>query len=226
ISALDPAELFFQYMPSEVRIDRSDAEFVDVIHSDAKSIFLLGLGMKQACGHVDFYPNGAEEHPGCSVSRVVTFLTSGLEEGFRRLVACNHQRAVDFFISSINTNKCEMVSYTCPNYELFEKGRCSFCGLNGEYCPVMGLKADTHINMTINKHPLTAYLKTNSREPFCRKLSYPSCINVISNKSVAVIYYKIEIKLKKVDSSKDVEGSFDLQLFGENGKHQVLDSHE
>ncbi|KAF4517604.1 hypothetical protein B566_EDAN008595 [Ephemera danica] len=40
---LDPAEPYFQGMPSYVRLDTSDAEFVDVIHTDGKSIFLLGL---------------------------------------------------------------------------------------------------------------------------------------------------------------------------------------
>lgn len=45
-------------MPETVRLDRTDAEFVDVIHTDSKSILQLGLGMSQAIGHIDFYPNG------------------------------------------------------------------------------------------------------------------------------------------------------------------------
>ena len=45
-------------MPEAVRLDRSDADFVDVIHTDSKSILQLGLGMSQAIGHIDFYPNG------------------------------------------------------------------------------------------------------------------------------------------------------------------------
>lgn len=44
ITGLDPAEPFFQFMPPSVRLDPSDALFVDVIHSDADSIFNLGAG--------------------------------------------------------------------------------------------------------------------------------------------------------------------------------------
>lgn len=39
---LDPAEPYFQYLPEHVRLDPSDAKFVDVIHTDAKTILLLG----------------------------------------------------------------------------------------------------------------------------------------------------------------------------------------
>lgn len=38
-------------MPTHVRLDPTDAEFVDVIHTDGKSIFLLG-NYKHALGYV------------------------------------------------------------------------------------------------------------------------------------------------------------------------------
>ena len=42
ISALDPAEPLFQSMPEFVRLDPGDADFVDAIHTDAKSILMFG----------------------------------------------------------------------------------------------------------------------------------------------------------------------------------------
>ena len=42
ITALDPAQPLFQDMPEFVRLDPGDAEFVDVIHTDAKSILVGG----------------------------------------------------------------------------------------------------------------------------------------------------------------------------------------
>lgn len=42
ITGLDPAEPYFQGMPTHVRLDPTDAQLVDVIHTDGKSIFLLG----------------------------------------------------------------------------------------------------------------------------------------------------------------------------------------
>lgn len=42
ITGLDPAEPYFQGMPSHLRLDYTDAKLVDVIHTDGKSIFFLG----------------------------------------------------------------------------------------------------------------------------------------------------------------------------------------
>jgi pancreatic triacylglycerol lipase len=49
-------------MPAFVRLDPTDAEFVDVIHTDSESILMGGYGMEQPVGHVDFYPNGISGH--------------------------------------------------------------------------------------------------------------------------------------------------------------------
>jgi len=62
---LDPAEPHFADTETEVRLDPSDAEFVDVIHTDAAAFISGGFGIKQPVGHVDFYPNGGEIQPGC-----------------------------------------------------------------------------------------------------------------------------------------------------------------
>ena len=42
------------------KLDPSDADFVDVIHTNA-----LVQGKIERCGHVDFYMNGGIMQPGC-----------------------------------------------------------------------------------------------------------------------------------------------------------------
>lgn len=60
---LDPARPAFEdCIGPENHLDRTDAEFVDIIHSCAGF-----LGFKSPIGHVDFYPNGGSPpQPGCT----------------------------------------------------------------------------------------------------------------------------------------------------------------
>ncbi len=62
ITGLDPAGPLFGQKSSE-RLDKSDAEFVDIIHTDST------LGFNSPIGHVDFYPNGGGSQPNCNDKR-------------------------------------------------------------------------------------------------------------------------------------------------------------
>ena len=48
-----------------MRLDSSDADFVDVIHTDSKTFIVRGYGIREPVGHLDFYPNGGYEQKGC-----------------------------------------------------------------------------------------------------------------------------------------------------------------
>lgn len=65
ISGLDPAGPLFAGRNIAVRLDKSDAGFVDVIHTNTEVALGLGLGISEECGHIDFYPNGGQSQPGC-----------------------------------------------------------------------------------------------------------------------------------------------------------------
>lgn len=81
ITGLDPAGYLYQrpfLININERLDPSDADFVDAIHTDDHK-----LGMTKTCGHVDFYPNGGTKQPGC------------------RLIPCNHDRACEYWTVSI-----------------------------------------------------------------------------------------------------------------------------
>ncbi|CAF3266545.1 unnamed protein product [Rotaria sp. Silwood2] len=65
ISGLDPAGPFFEGKTAPVRLDQSDAKFIDVIHSNTEIALGVGLGSDDPSGHVDFYVNGGKQQPGC-----------------------------------------------------------------------------------------------------------------------------------------------------------------
>jgi len=76
ITGLDPAGPAYEtpYLKnSKDRLDSTDADFVDVIHTCAGS-----LGFLRPLGHVDFYPNGGTfKQPGCPIfsSRTILAIT-------------------------------------------------------------------------------------------------------------------------------------------------------
>ncbi|KAG9466636.1 hypothetical protein GDO78_016339, partial [Eleutherodactylus coqui] len=138
---LDPAEPYFQETPIEVRLDPSDASFVDVIHTDAAPMIPnLGFGMSQLVGHLDFFPNGGEEMPGCqknALSQIVDI--DGIWQGTRDFVACNHLRGYKYYTESIRTPDA-FAGFPSSSYNSFKSGSGFPCPSGG--CPLMGHYAD------------------------------------------------------------------------------------
>lgn len=154
ITGLDPAEPYFQGMGPSIRLDPSDAQFVDVIHTDGRSFFLLempGYGMSQSCGHIDFYPNNGKEQPGCALSQEggtlipLTLIKDGIEEASRVLLACNHVRAIKLFIDSIN-GKCPYVGklYTADPFASPHSSRCNTFPLSFSFSPSLSVISTFH----------------------------------------------------------------------------------
>ena len=62
---LDPAGPLFEGYDVKVRLDKTDAHYVDVIHSNGESLIVGGLGVWEPIGHADYYPNGGRAQSGC-----------------------------------------------------------------------------------------------------------------------------------------------------------------
>ena len=63
MTGLDPAGPKFTNAEKDFRLDESDANYVDVIHTNAGV-----LGTSQRVGDIDFYPNGGKHQPGCGIN--------------------------------------------------------------------------------------------------------------------------------------------------------------
>ncbi|XP_064607154.1 pancreatic lipase-related protein 2-like [Liolophura sinensis] len=153
ITGLDPAAPLFQAIHTDVRLDSSDALFVDVIHTNGAPLFELGFGIHYPMGHADFYPNGGKRQPGCESAwdRLLSLIT-----GSRSDLACSHRRAVELFTESIHS-PCEFRSELCP-YNSISHNYCTPC--QGDDCVSMGY----HVNRTLRG---TFYLTTAVERPFC-----------------------------------------------------------
>ncbi|XP_057664825.1 pancreatic lipase-related protein 2-like [Diorhabda carinulata] len=136
ITGLDPASPLFRnnYLREKYKkLDRSDAEFVDVVHTDSSPYLTDGFGLWDPIGHVDFFPNGGQDQPGCNDVKD-SIVVSHFERGLSSELVCSHIRAFHLFRESIenmverkkgNTNICEMTAYYCPRGRIsFEEGSC------------------------------------------------------------------------------------------------------
>lgn len=169
ITGLDPARPGFDFDDGRIRLDPTDAMFVDVIHSDVRNGAIdSSLGLQRPCGHVDYYPNGGIEQPGCATSHVVggavdSLLDSG-QVSLPWMVACNHMKSVAYFTASIHS-ACAFKAFPCDNWTDFQDGKCLSC--DGK-CSEMGYNAKKHRG----SKPVLAYLKTVKQAPFCVSDNY------------------------------------------------------
>ncbi|XP_013414570.2 pancreatic triacylglycerol lipase-like [Lingula anatina] len=196
ITGLDPAGPFFESYPTVVRLDKSDAKFVDIIHSNGVSITSGGAGLSIVSGHVDFYPNGGEFQPGCGdpVQSTLGELFSGDFEGAGNAVACSHNRAFDLFTASIGNNRA-FTSYSCSDWDSFSVGDCFDCSRGR--CSQMGYYADQY------KATGKMYLQTLDESPFYG--------------------FQYLVKLTVADDS---QGLVKIRVVGENGVSDVLELSE
>ncbi|KAI8774315.1 Pancreatic lipase- protein 2 [Biomphalaria glabrata] len=168
ITGLDPAQPNFSGFSQAVRLDPTDASFVDVIHTDAEPYDTVrGYGMIEPVGHVDFYPNGGRAQPGCQEeTSVLGFMEDVVSNGITDAefhVSCSHERSTELFTASIRQTtfgSCQFTSYPCSSAERFWQGECRHCG--NRPCPVMGYHADLYF-----RSRGSYYLNTTGSQPFC-----------------------------------------------------------
>ncbi|CAB3223697.1 unnamed protein product [Arctia plantaginis] len=126
IDGMDPARPLFELpmMPEHCRLDKTDAEFVDIIHTNS------GVhGYYKSQGHADFYPNGGSSpQPGCN--QIIAPFDS-----------CSHLRATLYFNESINSATL-FKAFPCESWHKFENGHCT---VNYTYMGLQAKKEDVGV---------------------------------------------------------------------------------
>ncbi|KAJ8666958.1 hypothetical protein QAD02_008620 [Eretmocerus hayati] len=156
ITGLDPAQPCFQHVDFSLKLDHTDAEFVDVIHTQAGNYQTFNFGLREDLGHVDFYVNGGVVQPACIKASEV------LEEHI-----CSHKLAYSYFIESIShsLNKdCEFMSFEWDGSQADAMKNFDVMRMNGSChdCPRMGIDAPVHYS------PGKYIVFTGDQAPYCR----------------------------------------------------------
>ncbi|XP_047119446.1 pancreatic lipase-related protein 2-like isoform X2 [Schistocerca piceifrons] len=122
ITGLDPALPFFATLKSSWKLDPSDADFVDAIHTNA-GVF----GKIEPSGHADFYVNGGTHQPACREAR--------------NEPVCSHLMSAVYFAESVES-AAGFWGLPCPSYWQHTLGWCpdgeqarKQAVLMGEHCP-------------------------------------------------------------------------------------------
>ncbi|KAM7406919.1 hypothetical protein PAMA_002897 [Pampus argenteus] len=152
ITALDPAGPMFKGADTYDRLDPSDAQFVDAIHTDSDY-----FGISIPVGHVDFFLNGGNDQTGCARSHFASMYI---------YVICDHMRALHVYMSALS-GSCPLKGVPCSSYENFLKGHCVDCDVFKGTCPAIGLSENGGITVSPIPKEQKLFLLTTSSPPFC-----------------------------------------------------------
>ena len=156
LTGLDPAFPFFELAGPDGRVDKSDADFVQIIHTNSGFLWEGCLSIKAPIGHVDFYPNGGDHQPGCTDACFIDCYNMTIIDLLKG--GCSHARSLQYFaetIHGISGGDNLMVGRLCDSWEELQSGTC--CGAP---TAVMGQWADSGIPE--GKY----YLDVNEETPF------------------------------------------------------------
>jgi len=146
ITALDPALPRFGDAKDDNRIDPTDADFVDVIHTNAGVLLTGDLAFREPRGHFDVYPNKGSSQAGCG--------------GALELIAiCSHMRAATYFRESVNSHRFRACKCDDNNYSGSNQFKSCDCAGKGE--AVMG-------EWTPSSARGIYHLSTNKKSPFAQ----------------------------------------------------------
>ncbi|RVE46664.1 hypothetical protein evm_008676 [Chilo suppressalis] len=105
ITALEPSGPCFRTLGPGDRLDSSNADFVEVVHTN-----IDGYGMATKMGHVDFFVNGGEYQP----SELLLYPCTS---------TCSHFRVLALWVSALKNPK-EFIAIKCDSIQQARDAKC------------------------------------------------------------------------------------------------------
>ncbi|XP_073825783.1 pancreatic lipase-related protein 2-like [Musca autumnalis] len=195
ITGLDPALPLFVTSPNDEKLDKSDAAFVDVIHTNA-----LVQGKFERCGHADFYMNGGIFQPNC-------FRDNPLNP-----FPCFHHRALDYYLESIRSDK-GFWGWPCSSYLAYVLGE----------CPRTNYLVELGENMSTSTKGMF-FVETNGESPYAMGKWTESITPPPSNNNTVDSNIKDESILQPIDESETSSSRIE-RLLSSTNQWQKLNYH-
>ncbi|XP_003743786.1 pancreatic lipase-related protein 2 [Galendromus occidentalis] len=141
ITALDCAAPLFEV--NGIWPSKEHVHFLEAVHTSAGNVLWRGkVGLSMDYGHVDYYPNGGIDQPGCR------FLD----------LACAHNRAYEYYVEALTSiQNCLYRGFPCASVEHAFKGSCH---------PVLDARHFISQFNATAEHAIF-FLRTNDAKPFC-----------------------------------------------------------
>ncbi|XP_011865581.1 PREDICTED: pancreatic triacylglycerol lipase-like [Vollenhovia emeryi] len=192
ITGLDPASPFFRrhlFREKTRKLDATDARLVDVVHTDGSQDFMDGFGLLKPIGHIDFFPNGGREQPGCTDIKNSVVVSHLKEDLLDKHIACSHLRAFQIYIESVRSQneKCKFTAWPCP------QGGISYA--RGTCFPMESTNWNQELGYAANRGALGIYyLATRAEAPFCgqpARASVMTSVNML--KTSGTLFFKVTL---------------------------------
>lgn len=195
ITGLDPAGPRFEHADTHSRLSPDDANFVDVLHTNTRGSPDLSIGIQRPVGHVDIYPNGGTEQPGCTFQNAMKMIAAYGIYNVDQIVKCAHERSVHLFIDSLVNKQQQIMAYRCSSKDAFNKGLCLSCRKNR--CNNLGYG----VNKVRNTRSAKLYLKTTASMPF-KVFHYQMKVHFFSQQMLSFAQQPMRVSLFGTHSEK------------------------
>ncbi|CAL7952504.1 unnamed protein product [Xylocopa violacea] len=163
ITGLDPAQPCFKNADFTVKLHKSDAPFVDIIHTNGRLLSEIGLGLPEPIGHVDFYPNGGRSQPGCvkTDSSYFGYLPLPLQAIDKSI--CSHGRSYVYLTESLISDVKRNCTFWAHHWDLTYRNlmRIAIESCDKNSCIEMGINAINYPQRG------TFFIATSDSVPFC-----------------------------------------------------------